>query len=74
MVVTEEEAIGQESTVKRPGNQYKRYRKVEDMPQSARVFFESAADIAGLSVKSLVRAVDITELRLQKWSNEERKK
>ncbi|KAK5018472.1 hypothetical protein LTR16_002013 [Cryomyces antarcticus] len=74
MVVTEEEAIGQESVVKRPGNQYKRYRKVEDMPQSARIFFESAADIAGLSVKSLVRAVDITELRLRKWSNEERKK
>ncbi|KAF2198113.1 hypothetical protein GQ43DRAFT_465882 [Delitschia confertaspora ATCC 74209] len=57
----------------RPGNNYKHYRKPEDLPNMARRFYEEAARISGLSLSMLTMAVFFMERRVQKWSVEQRK-
>ncbi|OCL05870.1 hypothetical protein AOQ84DRAFT_432871 [Glonium stellatum] len=71
-VVTEEEAQEQ-GNIKRPGSLYKYYRKESDLPDNARVFYEEAAKISGLSMKMLIKAVFLTEMKIQRRGDMQRK-
>ncbi|TGO72654.1 hypothetical protein BELL_0431g00080 [Botrytis elliptica] len=58
----------------RPGEKYRRYRTVEELPESAKAFFEIAARNIGTSIEKLVHGVFTTEVRLEKWMLDERRK
>ncbi|PQE33260.1 hypothetical protein CJF32_00003798 [Rutstroemia sp. NJR-2017a WRK4] len=58
--------------VVRPGEMYRRYRRVGDLPDSARTFYEVAAGQIGISVERLVQGVFLTEIQLEKWMLAER--
>jgi RNA polymerase I-specific transcription initiation factor RRN7 len=60
-VITEEQEEELGKTVQRPGSLYKRYRAEKDLEGHAKVFYQAVADLAGISLKSAVRAVYITE-------------
>ncbi|KAH8659085.1 hypothetical protein BGZ60DRAFT_414514 [Tricladium varicosporioides] len=60
--------------IKQPGELYRRYRNVEDLPASAKSFFELAAENVGTSLEMLVRAVFQLEVRLEQWGIEEKKR
>ncbi|KAF4637295.1 hypothetical protein G7Y89_g796 [Cudoniella acicularis] len=60
--------------VKRPGELYKRYRVVDDLPENAKVFYDRAARNAGISLKMLVWGVFKLEVRLGNWNTSERRK
>jgi RNA polymerase I-specific transcription initiation factor RRN7 len=53
----------------RPGTQYLRYRRVEEMDKVAREFYDAVADFVGLPVATLVRCTMSIEIDLgnQKW-------
>ncbi|KAF2802933.1 uncharacterized protein BDZ99DRAFT_454184 [Mytilinidion resinicola] len=69
-VVAEKNAI---NDIKRPGSQYKHYRRESELPDSARAFYKEAAKTSGLSVKMLVNAVFFTERRVQRWGESQRR-
>lgn len=58
--------------VLRPGQSYQVYRKKEDLPESARAFFEGVAKLAGLSIDMLLLAVLSVEARIEKWRRRQR--
>jgi len=64
-VITENQEAELGKDVLRPGSLYRRYRKVEDLNGHVKAFYNAVADLAGLSLKSVVRAVFLTEERLQ---------
>lgn len=70
-VVSDKSSVNME--VHRPGSLYRRYRKVEELEGPAKVFYEAAADLAGISSASFVRAVFRTESKLQTWAENERR-
>lgn len=53
--------------LRRLGNFYKRYRKIEDLPSRAKTFYEAAASLVGVSLATLFMAVLQTEGKLQVW-------
>ncbi|KAL9615475.1 MAG: hypothetical protein Q9167_000153 [Letrouitia subvulpina] len=53
------------------GSFYKRYRKVEELTQHARAFYEAAASLLGITLHSLMVAVLQMERRLQVWKEKE---
>ena len=55
------------------GSFYRRYRSVEDLSGPAKVLVERAASSAGVSLESMVRAVFLTEKKLQKHEEHLRK-
>lgn len=57
----------------RPGALYRRYRDVEELSGPARVLFEEAAKLAGVSLPGMVQAVFLIERRLQKIEENHRK-
>ncbi|KAJ6119408.1 hypothetical protein N7523_003688 [Penicillium sp. IBT 18751x] len=57
----------------RPGSWYRRYRWESQLPETARKFYEIAADLASISLLTLVRAVSVTEGRIAKWLEDERR-
>jgi RNA polymerase I-specific transcription initiation factor RRN7 len=57
----------------RPGSWYRRYRWESQLPETARKFYEIAADLASISLSTLVRAVSVTEWRIAKWLEDERR-
>ncbi|KAL1386596.1 RNA polymerase I-specific transcription initiation factor Rrn7 [Phyllosticta capitalensis] len=59
--------------VRRPGSFYKRYREPVELEGTAKIFYETVAKQAGLTLKSLVKGVFFTERRLERWINKERK-
>lgn len=59
--------------VKRAGDDHAIYRTAEDLPDLAKAFYGKAADISGLSLGKLVKAVYAVETRVYRWSNQERK-
>jgi RNA polymerase I-specific transcription initiation factor RRN7 len=71
-VITEEEAQDQ-GDIKRPGSQYKYFRKESDLPDNAKMFYEEAAKISGFSMKMLVKAVFLTEMKIQQRGDRQRK-
>ncbi|ESZ98666.1 60S ribosomal protein L40 [Sclerotinia borealis F-4128] len=58
----------------RPGEMYRRYRTIEELPESAKAFYEIAARNIGTSLQKLVHGVFTTEIRLDKWMLDERRK
>ena len=58
---------GSEEPVRRIGSFYKRYRRVEDLDGSAKVFHEKVAEMVGVRLETLVLAVGQMERLLIKW-------
>uniref|UniRef100_A0A093UUM4 RNA polymerase I-specific transcription initiation factor rrn7 n=1 Tax=Talaromyces marneffei PM1 TaxID=1077442 RepID=A0A093UUM4_TALMA len=56
---------GEEDKVPRPGYSYRIYKTESDLPKTARKFYETAADLAGLSLRTLVAAVNRIEAKLE---------
>lgn len=61
------------SWFKRIGEDHAVYRTTDDLPGVAKAFYSKAADISGLSLGVLVKAVHALELKVQRWSTRERK-
>lgn len=59
--------------VKRAGDDHAIYLTVEDLPDIAKAFYGKAAEISGLSLGKLVKAVHALEMRVYRWSTQERK-
>ena len=68
----EAEQLG-DTVISRPGMRYIRYRTIEELEGPAKTFYEAAAEVACLSVKSLVRAVMQTERKIMIWRNAKRR-
>lgn len=56
-----------EAGVLRPGQSYPMWKKVDDVPDRAAVFYNEAARLAGFSMGMLVTAVFTTECRIEQW-------
>lgn len=69
-----EEMAEEGEQILRPGQLYNQYRSEEDVPEKAKPFVVTAADLVGLPLKSLLVVVFQLERKLQVWSLEERKK
>lgn len=69
-VITEE---NEEENINRPGNIYRYWRKVEELPESAKNFYEELGKVAGLSVEMLVLAVFFAEKGVQRWMNKQKR-
>lgn len=63
----------QDDSIPRPGSSYQFYRSESSLPETARVFYETAAKLSGLSLHSLIRAVFQTELKVQQWQENQRR-
>ncbi|KAL9042161.1 MAG: hypothetical protein Q9214_003866, partial [Letrouitia sp. 1 TL-2023] len=61
----------QSKNVRWTGSFYKRYRKVEELTQHARAFYEAAASLLGITLHTLMVAVLQMERRLQVWKEKE---
>ena len=72
-IVSEERAGKSKAPVRRVGNFYKRYRKEEDLPPTAKVFYEAAADLVAISLHTLLVAVLQTEQKLLKYRKQQLK-
>jgi RNA polymerase I-specific transcription initiation factor RRN7 len=51
----------------RPGSRYRYYKRVEDLSERARRFYEEAGRVMGLSLEMLVISVFFTEKKIAKW-------
>jgi RNA polymerase I-specific transcription initiation factor RRN7 len=69
VAVGEEEA---EPSTTRPGQMYPLWKKEQDVPERAKVLYEEAARIAGLSMNLMVSAVFFTEMRVEKWRKKQK--
>lgn len=56
---------------KRAGDDHAIYRTAEDLPDLAKAFYGKAADISGLSLGKLVKAVHALEMRVYRWSTQD---
>ncbi|MCJ1282154.1 hypothetical protein MMC26_001477 [Xylographa opegraphella] len=66
-VVSEAREGKQTHPVRRLGAMYACYRHVTDFPPLAKVFYEVAATVVAVSLPTLVTAVYLLEVKLQKW-------
>lgn len=69
----DEEEEENDDTTPRPGYSYRVYKQESDMPKTARKFYETAANLSGLSLKTLMAAVNRSELKLEKWQEDTRR-
>ena len=51
--------------IHRPGKSYRIYKTESDLPKTARKFYETAANLAGLSLATLIAAVNRIEVKLE---------
>ena len=58
----------------RPGSLYRRYRKAQELNGVVRMFYQAAAELAGLSLEGIVQAVFLLERKLQKYEEKLRDK
>lgn len=70
--ITAQEANDFGESVARPGSHYRHYRRAEEIPDDAKVFFDEAARLIGVSLPRLVKAVFATERKLARWKVQER--
>jgi RNA polymerase I-specific transcription initiation factor RRN7 len=61
------DGLGEEDGVVRPGGQYERYEKADDLSGPAKLFHEMAAEYSGLSVEKLVHAIYRLEQKIMYW-------
>jgi RNA polymerase I-specific transcription initiation factor RRN7 len=59
--------------IKRPGEGYRLYPRVENLPETARAFYEAAAEAACMSVERVVNAVRQTETKIENWKREKKR-
>jgi RNA polymerase I-specific transcription initiation factor RRN7 len=57
----------------RPGSWYWRYRWESQLPETAKAFYELAAQLAAVSLQTLVNAVTVTEHRIAKTIEDKRR-
>jgi RNA polymerase I-specific transcription initiation factor RRN7 len=69
----DDEENDEDDTTPRPGYSDRVYKKESEMPKTARKFYETAANLSGLSFKTLMAAVNRTEIKLEKWQNDTRR-
>jgi RNA polymerase I-specific transcription initiation factor RRN7 len=65
--VPDEDSMHLGKPVPRPGSFYQRYQSESQLSERARLFFEAAAQLVGLSLRTLVVVVSQTEHKLQLW-------
>jgi RNA polymerase I-specific transcription initiation factor RRN7 len=65
-VIPEGNSTQFENQIPRPGTGYKSYRSEDDLPDTARTFYDAVARLAGLSLSTLVRVVALTENKIRK--------
>jgi RNA polymerase I-specific transcription initiation factor RRN7 len=51
----------------RAGQAYQVWKTAEELPEAAKMLYERAARIAGLSMEMLLLAVGFTEARIETW-------
>ncbi|KAL8911200.1 MAG: hypothetical protein Q9171_003606 [Xanthocarpia ochracea] len=66
-IVSDRDARRSRRPINRIGSYYKRYRKVDDLPNAARTFHETAAKLVAITLPSLLVAVRQVEQKLIKW-------
>lgn len=57
----------------RPGSWYRRYRWESQLPETAHMFYSLAAELASVSLSTLLRAVSNTESRITAWLEDKRR-
>lgn len=67
VISEKDEGEKSQNIIRRIGSFYKRYKKVEDLPPQAELFYETAASLISTSKTVLVQAVYRTEGNLQLW-------
>ncbi|KAJ5157165.1 uncharacterized protein N7482_008265 [Penicillium canariense] len=63
----------QEEDERRPGSWYRRYRWESQLPETARAFYKLAAQLAAISLPALLHAVNVTEWRIAKTIEDQRR-
>lgn len=63
----------QKADIVRPGSWYRRYRRESQLPEAARLFYEINADLASVSLSTLIRTVSNAEWRIAKWLEDQRR-
>lgn len=58
--------------VLRPGQAYQVYKREQDLPEAAKVFYEAVAKLAGLSMDMTMQAVFSTEARIERCRRKQR--
>ncbi len=66
-IVSDRDARRSRRPINRIGSYYKRYRKVDDLPNAARTFHEAATNLVAITLPSLLVAVRQVEQKLIKW-------
>ncbi|KAI9846588.1 MAG: Pol I core factor CF [Sclerophora amabilis] len=61
-----------DQVVERPGSKYKRYRSLRDVPPHTRSLLEAAAQVIAVRTETLVRAVFLFEMELEKCARHRR--
>jgi RNA polymerase I-specific transcription initiation factor RRN7 len=61
-------------SIKRLGSDYRSYKDVGELEGTVRRFYEVAAEVAGLSLRDLVRAVYRLEQLLMDWQKREKRR
>jgi RNA polymerase I-specific transcription initiation factor RRN7 len=69
----EREALQFEDELPRPGSDYEIYRSLNELPDHAKIFYDEAAQLVGLSSSRLVKLVFTTEQRLKRWQEEKKR-
>jgi RNA polymerase I-specific transcription initiation factor RRN7 len=65
---------GIDSGVKRLGSNYRCYKDVDELKGVMKRLYEVAAEVAGLSLRDLLRAVYSLEQMLLSWQKEEKRR
>ncbi len=60
--------------VKRLGSDYRSYKDVDELEGTVKRFYEAAAEVSGLSVRGLLRAVYNLEQMLLTWQRTEKRR
>lgn len=71
--VSDNEEGDEQGQVLRPGMGYRRYRSKGELTGHVKHFYEAAAKFVGFDLEMLIRAVFLTEVKLEKWMAEEKK-
>jgi RNA polymerase I-specific transcription initiation factor RRN7 len=66
--------IPEDEAARRPGQWYRRYRWETQLSDSARAFYEVAAKLAAVPLKTLVRSVSLVEHRIAKLQEDQERR
>ncbi|KAL9581434.1 MAG: hypothetical protein Q9212_003898 [Teloschistes hypoglaucus] len=72
-IISDKDAKNYEESVARIGSFYKRYRKADDLPATAKAFHETAASLIAVKLSTLLIAIGQIERKLMKWKEQQEK-